>query len=140
MDLLDFEDEFTERYPTLADIEVLAARFGLPNDEMFAQDWEFLVSDPDRIGDFVEAYRNEPFTESQKNLLMKVILDSCNTAGNKIFQTGEWSQILEWLRAEMPLHGDTVCYFASLGSDDPDAMWNIAPYMREILAAYRADR
>lgn len=135
---MSVEDEFVERHTTAADIRVLAARFGLPADEWMFQDWEWIISEPELVEPLVEGYRSGTFTDSQKYLLMKIILDSCNLAsqaGSRIFESEPWRQVLAWLRADLPLFGYMVCDFASLDADEPDEMWDIAPAMREILAS-----
>jgi|GEM_PF-6858671 hypothetical protein len=135
---MDIDDEFVERHTTAADNQVFAARFGLPTDEWMVQEWEWIVSEPELVEPLVEGYRKGTFTDSQKYLLMKIIIDSCNLAAracSQIFQTEPWRQVLAWLRADLPLHGYTVCCFASLDTDEPDEMWDIAPAMRGILAS-----
>lgn len=63
--------------PNIEARKILALKLNLPyHDDM--QDWEYEVSDINRIGEFLFAYDHLTNTDAEKESLMEVILDSIN--------------------------------------------------------------
>lgn len=127
------------RYPTLAAIESLTARFGFRN-EPGMQDWEYEVSDPDRIEEFLDAYESGELTEDERFSLMMTILDSfeatlmgsSEASGQPMTENPLWQRIHALLEKDIAVHIGTVWYWACLGDTLEDS-WRVAPSMRKIL-------
>lgn len=101
-----------------------------------SQDPEVMLTDGDRIEEFIEAYQNIDFSDEGRFTLMFVILDSFND----VVMAGDvdlnllWEKIKRLLTVDGLFYSNLVIYYASVdyGRNLEDA-WPIAPYMRSIL-------
>lgn len=127
------------RYPTLAAIDALTARFGF-RDESGMAEWEYGVSDPNRIEEFLDAYESGELTEDERFSLMKTIIESfeetlmgsSEASGQPMTENPLWQRIHALLEKDIAVHIGTVWSWACLGYTLEDSWW-VAPSMRKIL-------
>lgn len=120
------------RYVTGAAKASLAARFRLENNAGM-QDWEYEVSDPARLPEFLAAFRSGELNAEERFALMEIMIDSVND----LAWAGEnwqpfWHEIAALLEAEPELHVTTMVYWASPGRDDLENCWGVTPVMRQV--------
>jgi hypothetical protein len=135
--------EHLQRFPTLAAIDSLTARFGFRN-ELGMQDWEYEVSDPNRIEEFLDAYESGELTEDERFILMMTIIDSfeatlmgsSEASGQPMTENPLWQRIHTLLEKDIAVHIGTVWYWACLGNKLEDS-WRVVPSMRAILKRHR---
>jgi hypothetical protein len=123
------------RHPQKAAVDSLAARFGLRN-EPDMQDWEWEVSDPTRIDEFLAAYESGELNDDEKFLLMQIIIDSSEEAGDHFLDSDAWAKILSLIEANIALHIYSVWYWSSTDNEDLEDCWRVARSMRILLAKY----
>ena len=119
------------RHPTRAAIDGLAARFGLRNEQNM-QNWEYEVSDPDRIEEFLGAYESGELTEDERFVLMETILQSFDESEYSLTGHPLWPRILTRIEENIAVHIHTVWYWADPGNKLEDS-WRVAPAMRALL-------
>jgi hypothetical protein len=91
----------------------IANKLGLPYSENM-QDWEYEVSDFNRINEFLIEYKKSSSTLAERNSLMEIILDSINSALEE--QTdcnlaSYMSQVKELLIINKEHHRGTISYW-----------------------------
>jgi hypothetical protein len=138
------------RYPTGAAIDSLAKRFNLRNDPGM-QDWEYEVSDPDRVDEFISAYESGELTDDERFTLMETILDSLRGATN-LESDPRLQKVLGFLDENIALHIRTVCYWSIINEDDedeseidllapkyrdPELCFTITPFVRTVLEKHK---
>ena len=93
--------------------KALANKLNLEFDE-FAQDWEYEVSDPSRIQEFINEYDKTVTTHSERASLMEIILDSANdllmSNGHKEYEKFN-SWINSRLKQNLQIHLGTLNYW-----------------------------
>lgn len=127
--VVSFVPEPLVRHPTAEAIAALAARFGLPNHPGM-QDWEYEVSDPARVDEFLAAYKLLELSEDERFVLMATIIDSFE----ELLDAGpdpRWSEVLRLLEADFTTHVSTVHYWAS-GSKPLADCWRVTPDLRHL--------
>ena len=126
------------RFPTRAAINELAARFDLPNGD-WMQDWEYTVSDANRIDEFLDSYKNDGLSDDERFVLMEVIIDSFMMLKETVFSP-LWPQTQQLIEHNIELHFYTVCYWACLDHEENELewIWECAPQMRALLNRHRA--
>jgi len=124
------------RQPTRAVINNLAARFGFEIHDCM-QDWEWEVSDPDRIEEFLDAYASGDLGDDERFTLMETILESLEESGRQPESDSLWAMALENLETHIRLHASTVLYWSCLETDDLALAWTVAPFCRRILDNHR---
>ena len=120
------------RFPTNEAIDSLAVRFDLPNLPGM-QDWEYQVSDPYRIDEFLNAYESGELTEDECFVLMQIILDSFEHSTASLAENSQWLKVLQILEEQIDLHIHSVWYWSSTDAEKLEYAWKIAPYLRKIL-------
>ena len=78
------------------------------------QDWEYEVSNPNRLDEFINEYYREETTRNEKEILMEIILDSSNDLKieNKDSFLIKYSEKLkERLERNFDLHIGTAKYW-----------------------------
>jgi len=91
----------------------LAKKLGLDFDEKM-QDWEFEVSDCNRIVEFIREYDEPEWTDKAKESLMEIILDSANdllNMGRKVEFEKYFTEIEKRLSLNAVLHRETLNYW-----------------------------
>lgn len=124
------------RFPTRKAIDSLASRFNLPNKPEM-QDWEWEVADPDRIDEFLYAYKSDILDDDEKFTLMETIIQSFEESLFPLSKDPRWKTVLEILERNIELHIYSVWYWSDLGNDNSDEQWNVNPYIRAILLKYK---
>jgi len=93
--------------------EKLAGGLGLDFNENM-QDWEYEISNPKRIDEFINEYDKEGTTNKEKEILMEIILDSSNDLcieNERDFQTKYLKRLIERLEKNSDLHKGTIKYW-----------------------------
>jgi hypothetical protein len=126
------------RFSAAEAIDSLARRFDLPN-EPWMQDWEYLVADPQRIDEFLQAYVSGDLTEDEKFVLMEMLLQSFEDLEADLAADSRWHLVLDLLDRHISLHVYSIYYWSLLEDEDEDEnnWWRITPFMRAILAKHQ---
>jgi chorismate mutase len=100
----------------------LSEKLNLEFDENM-QDWEWEISDPNRIAEFINEYDNLNSSKKEKETLMEIILDSLNdmerTIQNNDFEKYLNSVIFR-LKENYEIHRETIKYWKYGGFDISD--------------------
>jgi len=78
------------------------------------QDWEYEVSNPNRLDEFINEYDKEETTQKEKEILMEIILESSNDLileNKERFQIKYSDKIKQRLERNSGLHKGTVKYW-----------------------------
>ena len=114
-------------------IERLSKELNLPEPGNFTQDWEYEVSDPKRIKEFVEYYIQKKLTTDEKFTLMMVIISSCNDAIiYGLFDEQLWEEVGDILLRDWEIHKETIYYWSSDEEKDIEDCFAITPLIRKI--------
>lgn len=99
------------------------------------QDWAYEVSDPERIGEFLDAYLQEGMSEDERFTVMQTIIDSSERNPIPLEEQPQWAQIQQELRHNIALHASTIFYWSLPQEPDaqPDRLWRVTPSMRTIV-------
>ena len=109
----------------------------------YQQDFEFEVSDPDRVFEFIEYYQNNDLDDYAKETLMCIIVDSANDCfapyNENFGNRGKLEMILkELLLKEYNLHETTIIYFClfdeEIEDEEDDCLFEITKFIRTIYA------
>ena len=91
----------------------LAEKLNLKFDENM-QDWEYEISDPNRIAEFIAEYDNVNSSETEKESLMEIILDSLNDMERKN-ENNDFEKYLDSvllrLKKNFKIHRGTIEYW-----------------------------
>ena len=97
------------------------------------QDWDIELADPERVQEFCSVYRYQIEDEDEKFTLMTLIVasydDYLSAHGHS---SAIWNEIAELLKKDIPLHVDTLEYWAEFEGDNPEHYYEITPYIREV--------
>ena len=121
------------RYPTRKAIESLIKGLNLPELTPYCQDWEYEVSNPKRIAEFIEYYENTIVDEDEKFTLMVIIISSCNDAleEDEGLDKKLWEKIKCLLIKDRAIHKNTIDYWAIDGLELEDCFY-ITPLIRSL--------
>lgn len=133
--MLQVRDDLA-RYPTRAAIDSLAARFGLENHPGM-QDWQWEVSDPERIEEFLTAYTSGELDDDERFTLMETILESLEESQRLPESDPLWAVTLDNLETNILLHAPTILYWSAIENDEIAWSWKIVPFCRRILDRHR---
>jgi hypothetical protein len=97
------------------------------------QDWEWEVADPDRIDEFLRAYRSGDLNDDERFTLMEMIIQSFEDAPDAPETDSRWGEVLELLAKRIDLHISTVGYWAATDVEGLDEAWLVTPSMRRVL-------
>ena len=99
-------------FPNQESRKSLAKKLNLRFDESM-QDWEYEISTPDRIDDFINEYKKSDTTDSEKESLIEIILDSLNDLDEPSLKTfkNQLKITKEFLTKNKDLHSNTVDYW-----------------------------
>lgn len=98
----------------------------------YSQDWEYESADSDRVGEFLEYYVNHKLNSTEKQILVKLILESYNDyVGEKGFHLYYTKKVRKILESEYELHNDIIKYWSCEGEELENAFY-ITPLIREI--------
>jgi len=120
--------------PSTSAREALAARFELPYADAM-QDWEWLVADVDRFGEFLNSYRTDALPDEQLATLMEMLIQCVEEMREPTKFASSWSAIEPLLIARTDLHRASIAYWATLGETDPVAMFRVGLAMRRVWTA-----
>lgn len=122
--------EPSPRYETAAAIQQLAVRLNLSN-EIWMQDWAYIVSKPGHIDSYISLYYLLD-DDDQKFTLMMVLLQAFEEQSNQSERTRYETEIRSLLLKEYSLHAYTIFHWCCFDNDDLRDCWKITPMMREI--------
>ena len=119
---------------TMKAINSLVKGLNLPEPGEFTQDWEYEVSDPERIKEFIEYYMRKELTTDEKYTLMMMIISSCDDAIiYGLFDEQLWKKVVKILLEDQKIHEETISYWASDEEKDIEDCFAITPLIREVL-------
>jgi hypothetical protein len=110
-------------YPTAAAIARLTEMLHLPPG---GQDWEIMVADAPRVGEFLDTYERQPLDDDERFTLMELIVASYD---DLLRDGGDadgrlWERPRRHLLGGFDLHGYTVQYWSLPDEDeDPDHVY-----------------
>ena len=114
----------------------LISLLNLEPPDKYEQDWEYCVSDKERVKEFIEFYIATPLNDYDKRSLMMIILDSCNDRGwDRSLNRITWRAVRKLIEPDLLFYKDEIVYWSSMGYSDSemDDAWAIAPEMRVLL-------
>lgn len=119
---------------TMKAINSLVKGLHLPVPDKFTQDWEYEVSDPKRIKEFIEYYVQKKLTTDEKFTLMMIIISSCDDAIiYGLFDEQLWKEVVDILLRDWEIHKETINYWSSDEEKDIEDCFVITPLIREVL-------
>lgn len=119
-------------------IERLTKDLGLPKAESYTQDWAYEVPDEYRTESYLEkyitAYKNPEYNESDKKLLMQLMLDIINDFINYDEDLSEslFIKVLTSLKEEHELHEELIEHWLMEDEDDLENVFALTPVIREL--------
>ncbi len=119
------------RHPTAAAIDSLATRFNLPNHEGM-QDWEHEVADPNRVVEFIDAYKNGELSEDERFTIMETIIQSFEEQERSLDDSKEWKEVLNLIESNVDLHIYTIWYWSLVEEESENNWWNVTKFIRQI--------
>jgi hypothetical protein len=122
------------RYVTKKAISSLIEKLNLPSPSEYEQDWEYVVSNPERIDEFIDFYKNNSLSDEEKFALMIIIISSYNDLlENEKNNKNQWDRINCYLLEDYDIHLNTILYWSVLEVDDIKECFSITPFMRKLL-------
>ncbi len=132
------EPIYFRKHPTLQAVLSLAKRLDLRYSPDM-QDWEYEVSDPSRLAEFVATYESGELDDDERFTLMSIIIDSAEQlvqeSGQTFIKSAIFQRILALVETNIDLHTATICYWASIEAELEDA-WCVTPHFRQIVARH----
>lgn len=120
------------RYPTRKAIEKFNALFGISEDQ-YCQDWEIECADPNKILQYIDAYKSNTDDEDEKFTLMALILGSFEEYHDSKAPNPEvWDKIKEILVLDIAIHHSHIEYYQCSDESDQECIFPITPLMRKI--------
>ena len=114
-------------------IDSLIIKLNLPKKDEFSQDWEYEVSDSERLQEFIEFYQKNELTKDEKFTLMIIILESCDEAILKDELSEKiWSEVEEILINDKEIHEKTIDYWSWYDNENIEDCFYITPLVRKI--------
>jgi len=110
----------------------LSSLLGLAHDP-FMQDWELQCADALRIGEFLDLYEQGRLNDDDRFALMALIVASFDdwlSDGRADEAMSE--RIRRLLAVDFSLHEATIHYWCLSDESDPDNLFIVTPFMREI--------
>jgi hypothetical protein len=122
--------------PTRATILSLSQKLNLPREAADYGDWEYVVTDPDRISDFLELYQNDlSLNDNEKQTLAIVLIGSFDDAVLAgIFSEEVWKNTVRLFERDAVLLLPVLNYWACWDTEDIDDCFYITQRMRELIA------
>ena len=117
------------RFPTSDARVSLAARFNLQyTDKM--QDWEYEVSDLNRISEFLTSYKADELTDDEKFSLMEIIIQSFADLNKELTNDLRWQDTIHVIINNLDTHIYTVWYWS--GFEEQHEYYCVSRHMKEI--------
>ena len=99
------------RFPTKDARVALASRLSLPYTAQM-QDWEWEVSDPNRIAEFLALYKSGELTEDERFSLIEIIIQSFDDQERDLTDDILWQDTLNIITQNLNTHIHTVWYWS----------------------------
>lgn len=132
MSELTKREDVPGRWPTAAAIKKINSLLGV-SENQYSQDWEFEISDGDRLIEYLDIYENKLTSEDERFALMSVIIDAFEHSD---LDEAIWVRIRQHLKAEFEVHQYTIIYWCVTSEEFYDAeiqnWWSITPRMRDL--------
>jgi len=106
------------------------------DDSWNEQDWELIVSDEERVEEFIQFYSTMPLNDDDRMSLMLIILDSYNYRVWQVgFDNNIWAAISNLIRLDLLFFKEQIIYWSCMDYSDDimDDAWAIAPNMRVLM-------
>lgn len=114
-------------------IEKLSSDLKLNKGDQYTQDWEYEVSEMNKINEFIEYYKNTELNSIEKRILINIILESYNDYVGERGEDSYYSEILnQILKKDFILYKDIIQYWSCEGEELIDAFY-LTPLMRKII-------
>lgn len=114
-------------------LERLGVLLGIP--DLGGEDWDLVFADPDRVGEFCDAYEGGSFSAMDKAAIMQLIVASYDQhLRNPRPDDKLEARIHRSLTQDFDLHQHTIEYWSKLKSHNPEVLWKVSPLMRRILS------
>jgi len=110
--------------------EELASLFNYKIDE-HNQDWTYIIAEPERIDEYIQAYDTKVTNEDTKFSLMEMIIQSLSDQDSNKTMNEKWRLVEELLNKDIELHKYTVYYWCCWDNENINDCWNITPLMRD---------
>ena len=119
-------------------IKTICRDLGLPSGDAYTQDWIYEL--PEKLRDYeslqryVAAYSTTSYGETEKSLLMQLMLDVTNDLlqRDKTIEKQAWGSLIGLLRANPKLHREQLEYWA-LPGEPPEAVFPLTPLVRDLV-------
>ncbi|CAI3928087.1 unnamed protein product [Commensalibacter communis] len=119
-------------------IRRLCKDLNLPSGDAHTQDWAYELPNEYRtqewLDQYISAYSAIKCFDMRRDILMDLMLDIVNNYLLEGLDSDIYiiQQVLELLRANKIEHQDTIAYWSVVGEDDPEAYFEVTPFVREI--------
>ncbi|MCR8630880.1 hypothetical protein [Paenibacillus radicis (ex Xue et al. 2023)] len=124
------------QYITKEAIEMLDEKLNLAVRDKYSQDWQYEVSDPSRVSEFILFYEDAILNNEEKFALMSLIISSLDDALEEGYEiSGLWGKISHHLVNEIKIHYNTIQYWALL-EEDLDNCFAVTPLIRDVAKKY----
>lgn len=114
----------------------LANRFDLPIGPHM-QDWEWQVADPNRIDEFLAAYKSGELDDDERFTLMEMLIQSFDDLEEELEMHPRWTELLDLLEENAELHAKTLWYWSTPAADEVEPEWSVSPYLWEVVQRRR---
>ena len=95
------------------------------------QDWTYIVAEPNRIDEYIQAYDITITNEDTKFSLMEMIIQSLTGQKDQKIMIDKWKLIKPILDKDFELHQYTIYYWCCWDNDDVNDCWEVTPLMRD---------
>jgi hypothetical protein len=130
-----------ERNTTKFALSRICKDLGLPQGDAYTQDWAYEIGDEYRtethLDNYLAAYDNPDYGDSERQLLIQLILDVVNDLLQQDASVGQraWAKTVAVVRNTFANHRAQIEYWAADGEALEDA-FVLTPFARELLARH----
>lgn len=97
------------------------------------QDWEYQVSDPERIDDYLALYDDASLSDDERFSLMMLILDALNLGEANAASKMRMNRTKLLLTRHFNIHAPTIEYWARTDAMNGDEEFRITPWIRTFM-------
>ena len=101
------------------------------------QDWEWEVADPNRIGEFMEAYKSGNLDEDELFTLAETIIQSFVDLDADLKNNQSWAAMLLLIEKNIDIHIYSVWYWADPEEEEMEHLFSVASDFRKLLGRYK---
>ncbi len=111
--------------------------------EPYDQDWEWVVSDCERVWDYIKLYQKPFLNNYERNLLMEMMLQAVNDIKVEHgFMPRFWHRVKFLLKNNFHIHKTTIEYWGNIGREFTPAYysWSIQKEIRRLYWSQAANK